>query len=75
MGGEATVTDPVSVHLQYLNSGDIWVLNQVVQLIVGAKGGPLDIKGDFTAVVYMNASYRCLQRLEITEERTLVGGW
>ena len=75
MGEESTITDPLSVHLKGIDSGDIWFLKKLVQLEVGAEGGTLAIEGDCTAVGYMTALYRFLQTAEITEEITSVGGW
>ena len=61
-GLEATVIDLVSVHLKDLDSGDIRVLDQVVQMEVGAEGEPMSIEGGYAAVGYMKSSYGCLQR-------------
>ena len=47
--------DLVSVHLRYLDSGKIRALEQVVQLEVGAEGGPMTIEGNCAAVGDMNA--------------------
>ena len=40
-GGVVTVTNLLSVHLKGLNRGEDIVLMQVVNLQVGAEGGPL----------------------------------
>ena len=40
-----TETNLVAVHLKDINRGEVWVLKQVVELQVGAEGGPLGIEG------------------------------
>ena len=47
----------------------------MVDLQVGAEGGPLGVEGDCTAVGYVAAAYGCVRSTDITDERTLVGGW
>ena len=66
-GGEATITDLVSVHLKNLDIWGFQVLEQVVHLEVSALGGLLAIQGGDMAVVYVTASYGHLRRADIME--------
>ena len=74
-GGVVTVTDPVSIHLKYLDRGQVLVLKQMFDLQVGAEGGPLGKEVDGPAVGDVAAAYGCLCSTEIIDEKTLVGGW
>ena len=49
--------DLLYVHLKDLDNGEIRVLEQVVQIVVGAEGGPLEIQGDSAAIGDMITSY------------------
>ena len=69
------VTKPVAVHPKGLGRGEVPVFNQVVELQVGAEGGPLFVEGDGPAVGDVSSIHGCLHSTEITEERTSVGGW
>ena len=57
MGVESNVMDLVSVHLKYLDSWEIRVLEKVVHLEIGVEGVSLDVQGDGAAVGYVSASY------------------
>ena len=74
-GVEATVTEPVSVHLKDLDIGYIRVLKQVVHMEVGVEGIPPAIQGNGEAVVDLTALYGCLQRADMPNKRTYMGGW
>ena len=54
-GGEATNTYPVSVNLKDIDTGESWVLEQVVHLGVNVERGPLAIESDCVAVGYTTA--------------------
>ena len=49
------MTDPLSIHLKYIDRGDNLFLKQVADLKVGAEGGPLVLEGDSLAVVDVEA--------------------
>ena len=72
-GVVVTMTDPVSMHLKYLDRGEDLVLEQVVDLQVGAEGVPLGLEGYSLSVGDVAAAYGCLHSADITDERTLVG--
>ena len=67
------MTDPVSIHLKDLDIWEDLVLKQVVELQVGAEGGPLGVEGDGPDVGDVAAMYRCLHITYITDER-IYGG-
>ena len=67
--------DPVNIQLKDINGEEDLVLKQVVDLQVGAEGGPLGVEGDSNDVRYVAAAYGCLRSTDITDERALVGGW
>ena len=69
-----TVTNMVAVHLKDLDRGEVRVFKHVVELHVGAEGGPLGVEGDGLAVGYVADVHGRLRSAEITEERTSVGG-
>ena len=73
--GVVTVTYPVSIHLMDLNREEDIILKQVVKLQVGEEGGPLGVEGDGHAVEDVAATYSCLHIKDITDKKTLVGGW
>ena len=56
-GIEAQEEKGVSVQLKDLGSGDIRVIEQVVDMDVGAEGGLLAVDGDCAAIGYMAAPY------------------
>ena len=47
----------------------------MVNLQVGAEGGPLGVEGDNPAVCDVAATYGCLCSADITEKITFVGRW
>ena len=56
------MTNPVEVHLK-----DFQVFKQVVNLQVGAEGGPLGVEGNSLAVGDVASMHGCLCIMEITE--------
>ena len=66
--------DPMSIHLKNIDSWEVQVLMQVFQMEVSAEGRLLTIQGNVASVGDVTASYGCLQRAEITDERNYVGG-
>ena len=69
------MTNPVNVHLTDLDIGEVQVFKQMVELQVGAKGGPMGVDGDGLAVGDVASTYGCLRSTDITKESTSVGGW
>ena len=69
------MTNLVAVHLEYIEMWEVWVFKKVVDLQVGGEGGPLGVEGDGPVVGDFAAAHGCLRSVEITEERTYVGGW
>ena len=70
-----TVTNLVVMQLKYLDRWEFWFLKQVVELQVGAEGGPLGVEGDGLDAGDVAAAHCCLRSTDITEERISVGGW
>ena len=70
-----TVTDTVSIQLNNIDRWEDLILKQVVELQVGAEGGPLRVEGDVPYIGDVAVAYDFLQSTEITDERTSVGGW
>ena len=70
-----TVADPVSMHLKDIDIRDDLVLKHVVNLQIGAEGGPLGVEGDSLAFGNVTATYGFLRSAEITDEKTSVGRW
>ena len=68
------MTDPVYIHLKNINRDEDIVLKQVVDLQVGADGGPLGVEDEGLDVGDVADAYRCLSNAEITDERISVGG-
>ena len=67
MGVKSTVMEPVSVCLKNLDSWEIQVLDQVVQMEFDTERGPLAIKGNYATVGDVVTFYVRLQRAYITE--------
>ena len=68
------MTNPVAVHLKDVDIGQVRVFKHVVELQVGAEGGPLGVEGNGLAVGYVASTHGCLRSTEITNENTSVGG-
>ena len=67
--------NPVAVHLKDIDRGEVRVLKKVVELQVGAEGGPLGVEGDDLDIGDVAVMHGCLCSADITEERTYLGGW
>ena len=61
----------VAIHLKDIDRIEVQVLNQVVEMQVGAEGGPLGVEGDGPAFGDVAAAHGCLRSAEITEETIL----
>ena len=64
--GVVTVMHLVAIHLKDIDRIEVQVLNQVVEMQVGAEGGPLGVEGDGPAVGDVAAAHGCLRITEIT---------
>ena len=62
-----TVMNPVVVQLKDIGRGDVLVFKQVIELQVGAEGGPLGVEGDGPAVGNVDAARCCLLSVDINE--------
>ena len=69
------VVDRVSIQLKDINGEEDLVLKQVVDLQVGAEGGPLGVEVDDTDIGDVAVTYNFLRSTEINDERSSVGGW
>ena len=65
--GVATVTDPVSVPLKYIDHWEVKVIAVVVNSEIGAEGTPIVVLGNYTLIGNIVVWDRRLHKTEITE--------
>ena len=65
----------VDVHLTYVDSGEVYDVNGLVDAAIGAEGCTLIVDGRSTVRGYVPIVNSCLCRAEIIKDIILCRGW
>ena len=69
-----TVTDPVAIHLKYIDQKEVKVIEEVVDANIGAEGTAIVVIGDCRIIRDIDVLDILLRNMDITKEIDSLGG-